>query len=950
MIDDKQVQKALKLIRKSGANYEYFFENISSPEWIEPLSQKGFFKDPPAVIYNKDGTISFPLWPESQYLARIASQNPRLVLDTILSIKSTDNPRIRLNYAEAALNIPPELSAELVEKEIKWIKKQNHLYFGIYADTLGKLISHLAKGNQIQSAFNLAKVLLEILPDPQAKEKAENQKRLYEPPKPTARIGDYQYEEILKRNIPDLLRAKGLETFRFLCDLLEKTMRYLTRELDFNDYSNLWRPTIDESDHIIYHDYWDHLVSAVRDAAKFLVAEKIEGLANVINELKNRNFLVYKRISLHLLRQFSEDAKEIIIQNLTDFQVFNNDHLQPEYTLLMKNCFNKLDFKYQKIILDWMGKAPEYTGEDNPEKRRRAWQWRHLSWIRDDLPEYLKSYYGELVSEFGEPETPETPPFSVRVFYEGPFSPLKEQELLKMSVDEIVSYLKIWQPKKDRRSPSPEGLGRVLSKIIYEKPQDFAIEALKFKETDKTYVRHLLDGLSTAIKNKRPFSWDNVIPLCQWVIEQPYDPQEKENMDFENDKGWKWTRKTIAGLLQNGLQADNGSIPYEFRSDIWNILLPLTKDPDPTPEIDNDPSWDHFTHAINSIRGDAIIAVILYALWVRKYIIESKNITIKEFCGSEEIPEAMAVLNKHLDINYDASLAIRSIYGHFFTNLTLIDYKWAKDRKDQIFKIPSDRPTFGIVAWETFIATNRAYSEIFDILEEQYNLAVDNLGKKSKERYELRDPDISLAEHLIILYGYGSLDFKEPGSILVRFWSSAKQDLKNHIIDFIGRGLYSTQGTLDSHFTERTIAAWNKFTDEAQNSKKQEDYREGAANFGWWFISQKFEPEWSLNQLQKAIKIARKIEPVHLVAEQLVKYANEYLMMTLQCLKELITESSEIWDIYGYQKEARELLIKGLSSGDNVVYSLAKEIVDVLLSKGFREIRDLIKDNVFCSG
>jgi hypothetical protein len=64
------VERALAAI-KGYAQYEYFFENLDSPAWLEPLAAKGMFKHPQPVE-KVDPYIRFPFWPESRYLVRMS--------------------------------------------------------------------------------------------------------------------------------------------------------------------------------------------------------------------------------------------------------------------------------------------------------------------------------------------------------------------------------------------------------------------------------------------------------------------------------------------------------------------------------------------------------------------------------------------------------------------------------------------------------------------------------------------------------------------------------------------------------------------------------------------------------------------------------------------------------------------------------------------------------------
>src|SRR5258708_2164830 len=72
----EQVERATA--RSGHGKYNrYFFDHLETPEWIRPLAEKGFFDSPPPPIREQsNNTISFPLWPASRYLARMAKLAP----------------------------------------------------------------------------------------------------------------------------------------------------------------------------------------------------------------------------------------------------------------------------------------------------------------------------------------------------------------------------------------------------------------------------------------------------------------------------------------------------------------------------------------------------------------------------------------------------------------------------------------------------------------------------------------------------------------------------------------------------------------------------------------------------------------------------------------------------------------------------------------------------------
>src|SRR6266571_6416260 len=163
MPSEAVVKRALAEIRKSGANFDYFFDSLSSPEWIKPLAAERVFQGAPEPEL-LDGFIRVPGWSASRYLARMAGVAPADVLDVALSIK-TENERVHSDFAEAAIAMPGPLAARWAMYEIGWLGQQRFLYL-LLEDQLAKLVTRLVGAGEVNSAFALADELLRIYQAP----------------------------------------------------------------------------------------------------------------------------------------------------------------------------------------------------------------------------------------------------------------------------------------------------------------------------------------------------------------------------------------------------------------------------------------------------------------------------------------------------------------------------------------------------------------------------------------------------------------------------------------------------------------------------------------------------------------------------------------------------------------------------------------------------------------
>lgn len=955
----EQVGKAVAKLGRLG-HYRYFFDRLENPEWILPLKENHFFENPPkAQIDEVRGTIGFPIWPESRYLARMAALKPnKLVLDVILKIPDTDNGIVHEDLVDAALAMPPDIAAKLVSKAKKWAKSPYQL---LLPEKLGSLVSHLAKGGQIKEALGLAQTLLEVLPDPRV-EVQPDKKAVYRPlPEPKAGFDEWDYEQIIKKNIPDLVQAAGMHAFTLLCDLLETAIRlsrYRDEDKGLEDYSYVGRPAIEDHAQNLRHGIEEILVSAVRDAAEQIAKANAEQIPALVQALEARNWHIFHQIALHLLRQFPLVAPELAASRLTSRLLFDNVTMRHEYVLLLKECFGALNADQQRTILSWIEEGPDVesfkefheqqtgrkpTGAD-VERYRRIWQRDQLSPIVTYLPKDWKERYQVLVAEYGEPEHPEFVSYSEG--WVGPTSPKTTEELHAMSVVEIVDFLKTWQPSQEFMSPSPEGLERILSSVIAQEPERFAEEAERFKGLDPTYVRALLSGLREAAKSSKPFDWISVIELCRWVLEQPRFFSESTTRRRDADPDWGWTRKEIACLLSTGFEKGGAEIPYGFREQIWVILQPIIEDPDPNPEFEakyGGSNMDPVTLSINAVRGEAMHAVIRYALWVRRHIEALPDGKVLIERGFDTIPEVREVLDAHLDPGHDPSLAIRAVYGQWFPWLVLLDPKWAKDSISRIFPRGEMSQLLRDAAWEAYIIFCLPYDNVLEVLCDEYGRAVDRIGVSTGDRRRFAEPDQRLAEHLMTFYWRGKLDLDDKEGLLTQFWEKASDELAAHALEFVGRSLRDTKDGVPSEIIERLKSLWLKRLAAAKSSISVRYRIKETAAFGWWFASGKFDDEWAIKQLREALQVARKVEPAHLVIKRLAKLVRTVPSDAVECLSMIARGDKEGWSILGYRADAREILETALRSGDAKANRAVTDLIHYLGSRGYLEFGELLR-------
>jgi len=755
----EDVKTLLQQVPNNPVTRSYFFDRLENPEWLELLWKRGFFKHPPQPVPNeKEGTPLFRPWPDSRYLARMAPHKPQLVAEIILAMEDTDNTFVHADLVRAALAMPPEVSVKLTKKVLRWAESP-HLWV---PEKFGELMEHWAKGGKTDEALRLAGVLLDLLPG----EKRSNPRRdLGLQPELRSRLDTLSYEQIVRDHLPAIVQAAGIRAFKLLLDLLEKAIRFSVGENEGGtkeDASAGWRPAIEDHAQNFGNDPKDALVAGVRDAGETLVRSGVATVSEIVQMLEQRGWPVFRRIALHILREVSDQANDLAVERLTDRSLFDDTSVRHEYALLLRASFARLSEDDRSVILGWIERGPDiskrYLGsehnaggrpsDEEVQRYREIWQRDRLAWIGpENLSLPWQQRYAALVAKYGEPEHPEFPVYSKGV-WRGPTSPKTGNELMAMSVVQIVDFLKIWMPPENAfLDPTPEGLGRTLKKAVAEHPQRFATEAEQFRGLDPTYVRAAISGLLEGLKQKKTFQWVPVLRLCRWVVEQQREIPGRKVEPLEADPDWGWTRKTIANLLEAGFRADNGEIPIELREEVWGILRRLTDDPDPTPEYEARSHLDPMSLSVSTTRGRALHAVVQYGLWVQRQLQKEECEHRPGITGFDEMPEVREVLEAHLDTARDPSLAIRAVYGRRYPWLVLLDRQWAEAQKDRIFPVGEEDRQYFETAWDTYVVFCPAYDNVFDVLRDIYARAVQRIGTQ-RDTVVARDPDKALAERV----------------------------------------------------------------------------------------------------------------------------------------------------------------------------------------------------------
>lgn len=945
----------------------YFYERLQNPRWLPRLRERGVFASPPQPWTDAEGETRLPRWPEGDYLARMAPADPDLAVEIANAARGTPNSLVHNAFVEVALAAPAPQSARLVPLAREWLDSPYRGWLSTHR--LAEWVGHLARGGQGKPGLTLARMLIEI-------RRGDTPARTGRGRGTRARAGVttwldyYEYAEVVRAMLPDLVAAEGLQAIEVMSDQLDSWLRHGGQGVaaEHIDYSWLWRPSIASHEQNMGNTVEDAVIDGVRDGARLLAQRDKAQIPALVEALERRRWTVFRRLALHLLADVVASgqpdgavlaaARERVInsQNLNDHTVVH------EYSELARAVLPTLD---DAAIAEWMGLIDAGPTVDEEELRERlaatadttvdervviyrdVWRRDRLGAVLDGLPNPLRERYRELAERFGDADHSEFASY-MTAMWTGPTSPRTLQEILELSIDELVSYLTHWRPEPSFWPPGPsvEGLARELTAAVTANPSRFAEHAESFTASGRSFVRAVLEGFEAALREGRSFTWPPVIGLCAVVAAETEDAAEGDAHLLDEDPSWRWAQKAAASLLLQGLQPSTEELPDEVAEQVLTVLSRLVESSDPGPdrgEQRDDTVDDPVTTALNSTRGQAVRALIAFATW-----------RVRHGDTEADLGKVVEILDRHLDPGLDSSPAVRSVYGQHFGVLLHVMPEWAGSRSANIFGPEFPLDVRQHAAGAAYLAFNRPTVGLLDALRLRYKTWVKAVAAGDFDQeplYSLDSIAERLAAHLLLLYSWGRIELHD--GLLAEFFQTAPIEVRRDALAHVGWQLWRSTDSVPADVLQRLTALWESrrdavvgTTEAAGEDAEQDTAKAELAAFGWWFRSDRFDRHWALRELLVALENSADVETASVdVTEQLTLIADTDPELALRILDRLLQMARQGGRMSQVVRHGIGILRLVLDSGQARLVADADRIINEIARSGFLDIRDRVQQH-----
>ncbi|MEU7779139.1 hypothetical protein [Micromonospora parva] len=908
-------EHAKRLAQKFPANEtarRYFF-NRASTAWLGALREHGFFiNPPPAILEPGNESAVLRRWPESEYLVRVAADDPQATIEAALDIPATDNSYVIWDVVKIALTLPPAHGVGLVPTIVASIPGP----FGVIAaDEIGELAVRLAEAEYAEAADDLIRGVLKDVP-----KRGQEAVRVYD------------YVSVVRTPLPAVASVVGLPMLTFAVGLLDAAVE--TFKADGEDNSRFWRPSLlaDEDD-TYGPDARDALVDAVRSIAEILLSSGQATLQQALDVLEQHHALIFRRIALHLVRENGRDDPGLVRRYLFDRDLLADRGAEYEFQLFLRDVHALLEPHEVQQLVDAILAGPDTApwknrfseAHDHPDPDATVRQLAGM-WIRDRLAPLepvldsaARDRYQQLVTQCGPASDLSVVPVRFASSWTEE-SPVDAGELQALPAAELVEFLARWQPPQDWRGLDRSAICNALSASIAAAAEQRSHDAGAFTGVDPAHASAILEGFTDAARDRRELDWAALIEFFRWVDDQAA-AELAAMVTTRAVRQWRRARYNVLHILGTALRHTDSPIPAGCEPGIWAIVRSAIADPDPQDEADPASS------ALDAVRPAALHTAIQLGLWKRR-------------ADSQPPAELLALIEQHLS-GPDGSAAVPETLGRNLPVLHFIDPSWTREHLDQILPEDSSLNDTWTAAWDGFLDNPAPSDQLWDLLLPHYERAVRELSPDGDDDWAVMRAS-QLASHLGRRYWFGYIGLDDPDQLLHRFYQQAPAQAAAVIVEMSGNSLAAAV-PLDPAHRDRLMKLWEYRLATANPSSRHRELQ----TFDDWYLSGAFDEDWSLAQLRNIMVSDPEIHPSFRALQRMSSNATQHAPACLHIFETWLDNGPKYWDYARRIDDVKAILRGAAAAGaaervrvEHIVSrfsALGTDLRDVLTQDSFRE-------------
>ena len=443
----------------------------------------------------------------------------------------------------------------------------------------------------------------------------------------------------------------------------------------------------------------------------------------------------------------------------------------------------------------------------------------------------------------------------------------------------------------------------------------------------------MIYAMQTLVKEKNFDQLNEWLTFCEWVLSHPdreHARDYKQGDESREHQNWTNARRAVGDFISVCLEKDV-DVPITARKKLAKILEMLCTQYDWNLDEGNPNRLDRndpLTEGINNTRSRALEDLVKFGFWLRRHEPQCKT------------PEVTTLLAKRFsaETGYLLTPPEYAILGENYLSIYNFNKKWAIEHKSDFFPQAQYKRQEWYAAFSSFVLCNGAVKEIFEILKDDFNFALQHLSDFKKHDFVSRHPLDVFGERLFHYYLLEMFPLKGQESLLELFYQQTDEKREHwaNVFNIIGERLSSTGEHLDPNMKERVkkFFKWRI---------KQEEPTE-LRYFTYWLQAEGLETKWRLRSYSKVIDVCKaqdcEVEDWEIYLKELGQMLPKHTAEVVECFLKL-TDGIRNKNIYIQTEEAKTILKAGLDSNDEDVRHKAECALDNLLKSDRFELLNL---------
>ena len=960
-----EIERVMQLLESRGSNYDYFFQNAGDAVWLDPLSERGYFLNPPDAEQTTEGHYIVPWWPPLEYLIRIFDAAPAEVMGIISALPNTDNFRVLEGILKIVLKADSPDALLRFSRFITAFIDNCRWGHELIISLLKKPFIFDAHLSEVTPALLLK--MVEFRRDPREQEKRTRRKDNPEAwntsLEPVPRFDQWEYQQILEKGVRPLAEHEPYQVARILIDAVASMIRLGMHPEDFEkgsdqDYSEIWCRRLDKPDRD-YQDAKETLVQTLTYACEQVYENAPESIDALDQALRNHRWKVFKRLRQHLYASHPNDQtlpwiREHILGH-ADYPKWEHHY---EFQLMIRKAsehfgLRLLSDEERRGIFDailggpskedfreWMG---ERYSEEAFQQRQRYFHRMQLRPFAALLSGDLRRYFDELKGEAPAEEITDESysPYGGEtggiISYQ---SPKSAHDLGRLSDEDLLTYLNDWNEEHRENDNwlveiNISALAGVFQSLFKEKivpdPERLAFWlANRDRIARPVYVAAMLKAMLELVKEKNFDKLDQWLAFCAWVLSHPdtarVEGQPEPRDESRDHPDWGSSRRAVVDFIDACVNKDTDA-PITARDGLAALLRQACGQSDwrldhARPVLLN--RDDPITEAINNTRSRALESLVNFGFWVRRQL------------PNDHLPEVTDILTKRLakDAEIPLTRPERALLGMHFGNLCVLNLDWAAHQREIFFPQPNKpvwRDAFG-----SYIRFNRPANQTFEILRGEFEYAIENLELLVSEDGNGKELVDRLGQHLFTYYLWEVYPLTGDGALLERFYDKTRNDRERwtKLFDHVGRSLKNSGSHLNNALADRIIAFFDWRFEAAEPLELQE--------FTFWLEAECLDSDWRLQAYSKILDLGLGNNVgLFIQVRALNNLLPNHLALVVECFSKITDIMDQSTQMHISADDGKPILKAGLGAEDEQIRENAERARENLLRLGRFDYLDL---------